>query len=600
MRAPLALSWLLAALTAVGALAARPGSAHDGEPCARCDPEQILAEVETILDRVSAWQLTTAEPGSPPAEPALLSALESAHAGQGEVAFRLARQAAARCFLRGERFCGEALPLLAERMVAEKPEDPATREEALALLSLVPWEALSSQACEKGMILRYRLAELSGPRVARSSWADGCGAVGRSGELGYRAAKAALLGGTLADAAARLEQVRLRSESHVVRSTYLLAVLRVAEGRLSEAEALFARVLALSPEPLRRQEEDDARVLAALQLARLARERDAPKEALDLYRAVPAGGVGRDEALLEGAVVAAHLGDLGAARLYLDSLLGYRPDAGQRLDVHRLRASLVLLDDDEAIARQTFRELTEIGREVRARYLTPAAPGTPSLEERMRADPSLGGLVDASDTRRLLALEDSLAVMAERIADGRAQIAAVRAALERGEVGGTLDDALLELEGADALLRQLDGRVSGVSSSPRLAGPARAALRTEREAARLRKRLEAVLTEVKRAREDREGLVRARLAEVEAELDEAAGRLDALAGVARGELEGLRAALLASADEVASALEMSEDVGDLEIHWRKKQLATLEVERAVREYDQEKKALNADAAGDDE
>src|SRR5690606_9590848 len=97
-------------------------------------------------------------------------------------------------------------------------------------------------------------------------------------------------------------------------------------------------------------------------------------------------------------------------------------------------------------------------------------------EERMRADPSLGGLVNPSDTQRLLALEDALAVMAERVADGRAQIAAVRAALERGEVGGTLDDALEELEGADALLRQLDGRTSAAAASPRVAGPAQAAL----------------------------------------------------------------------------------------------------------------------------
>ncbi len=599
MRSHILFCWLC---VAIAALPVRPANGHDGQACARCDPAEILAEVEAILDRVSYWQLRAVEPGNPPALPALLSALEAADAGEGEAALRLARQAAARCFLQGQLHCGEALTLLAERMIAAAPDDPKARrelrQEALALLSLVSWDALSSKACEDGMILRYRLAELSGPRRAHASWADECGAVGRAGELGYRAAKAAILHGQLADAEERLVRVRAASASHVVRSAYLLAVLRVAEGRLADAERLFAQVLALEPEARRSQEEDDARVLAALQLARLARQRNAPAEALDLYRAVPAGGIGRDQALLEGAVVAAHVGDLGAARLYLAALEGYRPNVNQQLDVHRLRASLVLLDDDEETARATFRELTAIGRDVRARYLSPeTAQG--SIVDRMRADPSLGGLVDPDDTRRLLELDDALVVMADHIADGRAQIASVRAALDDGHLGGALDDALLQLEGADALLSPLEGGAgSAALPSPRIAGPAESALALARDVARLRKRLTDVLAEVRHARARREGLVRERLHEVAVELDDAAGRLDGLAGAARAELSALRGVVLARADEVAASLEIMEDVGDLEIAWRKKQMATLQVERAVREYDEEKRSLKGDAAGD--
>lgn len=581
-------------LLAVVTIGVRPANGHEGDGCARCDPGQLLAAVEATLDRVSLWQLEAVDPGNPPPQPALLSAFEAAHAGHGKAALRLARQAAARCFLRGDVYCGEGLPLLAERMVAAHPEDADVRQEALAVLSLVPWDALSSDACEDAMILRYRLAELGGPRRAKAQWADACGAVGRSGELGYRAAKAAILHGQLGDAEARLQRVRNASRTHVVRAAYLQAVVRVAEGRLADAEDAFRGLLALAPEPQRTQEEDDARILAALQLARLARERHAPEEALDLYRAVPAGGVGRDEALLEGAVVAAHVGDLGAARLYLDSLPVPGAQEGRQLDVHRLRASLVFLDGDDDAARATFRELTAIGRDVRARFLS---PGGGALD-RMRADPSLGGLVDPSETRRLLALEDSLVVMADQIAAGRAEIAAVRSQLAAGKIGGTLDDALLQLEEADALLRRVEalGSADGPPASPAIAGPVEAALLVTGEVSAVRRRLGQLFQEVRSARDRRRRLVELRLTEVDGELDDAAMRLDVMAAAAREDLRLLRGVILTRGSVVADALEMSEDVGELEIRFRKKQMATLQVERAVREYNEEKRSLKRDFA----
>jgi tetratricopeptide (TPR) repeat protein len=583
----LAILWLLGA---VGAGSVRPAHA-EAEACASCDPAGLVEQARAEMQRAIWWQGFEMDPAFPEPESALFAAAEESAHGRTARALPHARSAAARCFLSGREECAETYALLAELQLTAGAGEEAEEREALAFLSLVPWEALSTAQCQRAAVLRYRLAERLTPRRAQPAWADRCGALGKTGELGYRAAKAALIRGDAPEALARLELLRRHGSEHVLRSAYLVAVSQVVSGDLKTAMDGFEALFRAPPDPERRPEEQDARILAGLQLARLWREAGDKERALDVYREIPGRATARPEALLEGAVVAASLGDLGSARLYLETLEEHYPGRVPSLEVKRLSASVAVVDGDEDTARDTFRLLTEAGTRLRERYFDKPA----GLEAELRADPSLGGLLDPAPASRLFAVEDALRDAQEQLADGRARVAALRALLEGEGPVGPLRDALEQLEGADALLRRAE-RLSArkAAAGTRLAGPAEAALRTARETAALRAELGRHMDETRAALARQTKAIAARLGALVAELDGQEASLEATLAATAPELKALRGLLFARARAAVERLEMSADVGDIELAWRKKQRATLEIERVHAEYDDALGTLAAD------
>jgi hypothetical protein len=586
---------LLISFSALALAAVRPAHAGDDAEearCELCDPAVLVGQARDAMEQTLLWRVSHGDPARPAALPMLQRAWEDRGMGDTQRALPFARQAAARCFLGAEAACADALILLADSELIAGGGERGTEERALALYSLVPWENLPARRCAEGMVLRYRLSERLSPRRADPRWADRCGPLGEGGELGYRSAKAALLRGDLEDAERRLWALRRAGTGHVVRSTYLLAVIRVAEGRSARAARLFGEMMTMPIEPERAVPEDAARTLAALQLARLAREAGELELAQELYSAVPPYAAGREDALLEGAVVAGNRGDLGAAQLYLDALESYRPQEGRQLALFRLRANLAVIDGEEEVARATFAELTRIGREVRARWLgdTEAA-----ISARLVEDPSLGGLLDADQTAEVVRLEQELGRARVTLDEGRDRAAALRTLLGAGDFAPDLDAVLEELRGADALLRRAEQLVGQGPRVPvRIAGPASAALAAAREAAEVRRELDAQVARIEWAKERRKERIEQRLGEVDAELKVYDSALAALELGAAAEIAGLKRSLIARAREVADDLEMSEEVGELEMAWRRKLKATKEVARARNEYDDERASLAAD------
>lgn len=583
MRAPLLLPALFASALLSGEAA---GSA---ETCATCDPARLLAQAREALEQARRWHIP--EGGSLSPVPPLLAAEERAQAGLAGDALGLGRAAASRCLLQGAEGCAETFALLAELTLATRAGTAGAADEALAYLSLLPYEDLSGALCVRAATLRFRLSEQHGVGRARPSWADRCGGLGQAGEVGYRAAKAALVQGALDDAERRLEEVRAAGGLFAVRSLYLLAALHVARGELTAAERAFREVMELPPAAHRSEEEDDARALAALQLARLARERGDLAGARELYQAVPAGSLGRKEALLEVAVVSAHLGDLGAARAYLDALEAYAPDLGDQLEVRRLRANLAVVDGDEEEALATFRELTVVGRRARE-ALTSAGS---ALEARLREDPSLGGLLDPEAARALIAVEDDLAAAEALLDESAARARAIEASLREGGPDGPAKRALEQLEGADALLLRAE-RLLVVREvrGQRLAGPAQAALALARDARALRAELDREMARALAHRAAERSALERELSRAQRELDSASVAFRALVEGTRDDLAQLRRHLYERAERVVERLEMSEDIGELELAARRKRRATLEVERVRREYDQSMATLVSD------
>lgn len=577
-------------LLACASLGVRAAHAREDRACERCDPAITVQQARDAMDRAVAFRLPSGDPALPDALPWVLRAWSDAELGLGSRAAPLSRQAAARCLLTGGPGCGDALLLVAEQTLLERAGDADGEQLALAYLELVPWHSLSRARCVEGVVLRYRLSERFVPRRARAAWADACGPLGEGGEVGYRAAKAALLRGELAEAERRLALLARAGSQHVVRARYLEAVVRVAQNRPEAAIAAFAAVLQLPVEGRRSPAEDDARMLAALQLARLARDAGDRELAQELYSAVPPFSLGRAEALLEGAVVAGQRGDFGRVRLYLDALEQYRPQIRQQLAAVRLRANVAVVDGEELTARATFRELTRIGRDVRARWLT----GSPAeVGARLRLDPTLGGLLDEEKVRELLTLQDDLTWAREELAAGEARLVALRAALDDGAFATDLDAAIEELEAASALLRQAEPLIGARerAGSKRLAGPAEAALALAREAGQVRSEIAFHLDRLRRARARRRARIEERAQGVAQELARTRAQLQTVEPVLREDMARLESMLVARADEVAEDLELAEEVGELELRWRAKQRATLEVARVRKEYDEEKLEL---------
>jgi tetratricopeptide (TPR) repeat protein len=358
----------------------------------------------------------------------------------------------------------------------------------LAWLALVPYEDLSMRQCEDATVLRYRVAEKRSPRRAESSWADRCGGAGKGGELGYRAAKADLIRGNTQAARTRLEALRARGSGYVVRAHYLFAVAELVEGRTESARDGFAAIMALPPARERTEGEDDARILAGLQLARVERNLGRYDAALAAYQSVPSLSSPRKDALLEGAVVAAHTGDLGAARNYLDALPRYAPDLARSIEMKRVRVQLAMLDDDEETALASFKELSALGRELKTTLLAG------DVRARLRDDPSLGGLLDEREASRLVALGGEIERLGPLFATATREAEAARAKLEREGPSGPVKEALDDAREADLLLRRAEGLIGrAAQDGVRIAGPERAAMKTASRAWAVRRRVDAVI-----------------------------------------------------------------------------------------------------------
>jgi hypothetical protein len=164
-----------------------------------------------------------------------------------------------------------------------------------------------------------------------------------------------------------------------------------------------------------------------------------------------------------------------------------------------------------------------------------------------------------------------------------------------GSFAPDLEGVLEELRAADALLRRAEQLVGqGPRPNVRIAGPADAALAAARSVSGLRRELDTQVAHIRDAKARRGQRIAERLQQVEGELAASDNALAALEAAVTDEIAVLKRALIARAGEVAEDLEMSEEVGDLELTWRRKQRATLEVTRARNEYDGERASLAAD------
>lgn len=558
------------------------------ESCATCNPDRLIDLAEQAMGAALSWYLVDGEVPEDLAATQAFAAIERAEAGDLGASVPFATQAATTCMLSGRGGCSEALGLLAEAAV----RDPTGHDEALAWLSLLPYEELTPRQCVQAVTLRYRLAEKRRPRSAEASWADRCGVQGGLDEPGYRAAKAALLRGDIDDAERRIARLRAFGTGYAVRAQYLYAVARTARDDLDGAREAFRAITALPPSRHRTEDEDDARALAWLQLARIERERDDNEAALAAYRSVPSLHPARPAALVEGAVVAAHVGDLGAARNYLEALPQYSPDARTNVDVARLLASVAVVDGDEETARATFRALSAEGVRLRAERLSSTSP---ALRVQLEEDPSLGGILDPLRAARLLALEREIADLAPVVEQSKKDIAFVRDRLNDGGPNGPLKDALTMLREADHLLRRAEGLIGMAErAGVRLAGPEGPATTTARRATSVRATLDAAIAKVATQQAAMTARAMRILDDTEREVDEAAARLLALREQGDAIVDDGLGLLASRADSTVRQLEMSEDVGMMEIFWQRKQRATLEVKRVNTEYTESRATLRSD------
>ncbi len=582
-----------AAAIAVSTLLGAGPSAAQAPTCEACSPERLVEQSEKALMEATRFQLQRGR--LPQDRPAvfLVAARSYAENGQPDEALPLAQRAASECILTGEDGCAETIAFLAELTLNKAAGDEDLEDEALAYLSLLPYEKLSGTQCAEAVSLRYRLSERRSPRAASASWADRCGALGRIGEPGYRAAKAAVLTGEYESAEARLAHLRAFSSEYAIRSTYLFAVIHVARGHVNAAQKAFSAIVELPPSGLRSEEEDDARVLAALQLGRIERERGHYQSALEAYRMVPSESQPRAEALLEGAVVAAHIGDMGTAQNYLQALPRYNPQVNRQLDMHRLLANLAILNgqDDDAVA--TFKTLTALGEQARAETFGPEAPDP---KRRLDDDPTLNGLLDPRDAQRLVTLEAEMTRLQAFLDEQRGQIAKVREVLEAGGPSGPLKRALDKLEGADVLLRRAENLLSQREAEGiKVAGPAESALGSFRQAQSLRVRLDRALVEVRQQFREQRAMLYGRLAEVEKEVGATERSMAALEGEATEVFTRRRELLVERAEAVVHRLEMAEDVGMMELSWQRKRRATVALEKVNEEYNRNAASLKVDA-----
>jgi hypothetical protein len=551
----------------------------DANECASCDPQAMIDRARADLDRAFAWDLPQ---GGDAVVDALVAAEQTAAAGETKIAAHLAQKAAAACLVGGGGACMDSIELLAE---LEDGAGDFSDEDIAAMLSLAPGKKLTPSTCARAAVLRFRLAG----RFADPAWADACGAErAHQGELGYRAAKASLLRADRGGARRRLDQLSLDdAPGFAVRARYLAAVLDVADGHVEQARDAFAAIAAMPPDPERSAEDDEARALAELQLARLWRDLGHPDLALDAYRAVPAGGLGRADALVEGAATAAFLGDHALARAYLAATSAY--GNAPRIEVTRLLASLDLVDGDVSAATRGFVALGKEGRAMRAKLV----PDPATAEASLAADPSLGGLLDPKDARRLRAVEDDLARLVLELDRAEREVTRLQAIVNGDGPQTPTKRALERVREADRLLRAAEGML-GLDVEPRVASTGKIPHTAAAEAHALRKSVDEALRKleprVAREREQTALLLTA----LDGDLAQQRKSLAQLASASRPVIRKLRSTLIAQAERAVRRLEMSEETGALEIAWRRKVDASIEVKRLTTEYATDKKDLEGE------
>ncbi len=578
-------------LLLLGAAGARADAV---QTCKACSPPELIDEAERAMREAMTVQLKRGR--VPEDRPALflVAAHEHMQVGRDQEAIPFAQRAAAECVLSGDEGCAETIAVLAELTLSAGAGDVEEDQDlALAYLSLVPYERLDWRLCTEAVVLRYRLTERRSPRAADPLWADRCGPVGRTSEAGYRAAKAALLKGDVEGAKERLNVVRAFTETHAVRATYLRAVVAVAEDKLDEAAAAFENIAALPPARYRTEEEDDARILSHIQLARIERERGNHDSALEAYRSVPALSWQRSEALLEAAVTAAHVGNLGAARNYLAALERYEPEMGNLLEMYRVQANLSILDGSDEDAMVAFQKLSSIGRRVRAETF---GDGAPPFEQQLAEDPTVGGLLDAREATRLVLLEEEVKTLQGVVAENDAAIALLQRQLADGGPQGPLFRALEKLREADVLLRRAQNLQSQRERRGiKVAAADVNALATFRRALRVREQLDAALADVMHRHQQKARRVRTILAELETDQEKAKRVLGDLGAETDLVVAERKKQLREKAEQVVHRLELSEETGLMELKLYRKNQMTQRIQAIQEEYAQGKATLYIDS-----
>jgi|GEM_PF-2341299 len=564
------------------------------ETCATCDPRGHLEAAQRKMEDALYRRLRQ---GAEPKDASMASWTQATllrQEGRGAQALPLARRAASLCLLQENmESCAEPLATLAETVLETGGGDVEREGEALALLALVDAATLSRRDCARVTVLRYRLAERLTPRTAPGAWADACEGFGVTGELGYRAAKASLVRGDLDEAGLRLKALGQTDPTRSVRSTYLQAVLEVARGAPNAAMRTFAELTQLPPDGHRSMEEDQARVLAFLQLARLLRDAGRYDEALTAYQGVPSQSAARADALLELAVTSAHLGRLQQAHAYLDALWARAGETKARVAVQRLRASLAVVDGDEEAAKAAFAKITDQGHTLRAELSEHAGP------DALRTHPGLLGLLDPEDAIRLTVLETQLDVMGRTLHETQNQVDALLQELSTHGAPGALRDAVADLEEASALLRRAEKLTAKqLHDGVKVAGPLQPALQLTRDVSALRRQLDGHLHRLRRQQEQKTAKWLRWLRDEKETLQDKAAMFAVVQKEGRLAIHVGRRRLWQRADDVVTDLEMTAEVGELELLWRRKRGASRELQRITQEYQESMATLAHDVSVD--
>ncbi len=112
----------------------------------------------------------------------------------------------------------------------------------------------------------------------------------------------------------------------------------------------------------------------------------------------------------------------------------------------------------------------------------------------------------------------------------------------------------------------------------------------------MRRELDRNLSRLRATKAAQDGRVTAQLAAIAAETSSARTALMAAKADGASTFSGARKALVARADELVERLEMSEDVGFMELAWRKKREAELDVKRVRKDFEESKASLVSDNA----
>ena len=553
---------MLFALT-VSLMIYAPAAGAVVDDCRECSPKGAVERAEKL---VNALRPRLPRETTVPGIFGLLGAHERRLRGDLDGARTLLLHASAACFGGEDASCGDEYAALAEVTALKSGgKDPL----AEGFLSLVDTARVPSAVCREVVELRFVLKARARPWTAKSSWADACGP-GVGGALAYHAARTAILRGD----PQRSERACQTSAPPRARPN---AARRLSAGRHRRTpREVKARGRKVRSARVARSERDAER-----SRGRRTQPRCAPTRAPQARAWGTGGGAAvvparrRADARTTGRAHgggrrAAHIGQLGTAARYLDALDAHYPDAGSAVDRQRIRANLQALRGDEGDARATFASLSNSGRAMRAKI-----GGKAQVLSLLREDPSLNGLIDPALAQGFFVLEDELGTVSRELENLQAQIASL-------DVGARETAELRDLKRADAYLARAE-RDIGIAD-----------VQTQIRAAELRAVIDEMVTRTttiettlqhRRTRAHRE--IAEELAVAESDLLEVKAQ-------ATEQMAGLSERLYARALEVVEGLEMSEDIGAIEMAWQRKLKVSAEARRIREEYDEGLATLRGD------